>query len=95
VQEEAENMLADQQTERRAAPRRLVLKGGRIVFNNGFSTLDCRVRNLSEGGARLQVASVVGVPDRFDLVVTDTNERQPCRIAWRNGNLIGVAFEQG
>jgi hypothetical protein len=88
-------MLPNQETERRAEPRRPVLKGGRIVFNNGFSTIDCRVRNLSAGGARLQVASVVGVPDRFDLVMTDTKERRPCRIAWRNANLVGVAFEQG
>jgi hypothetical protein len=32
------------------------------VFNQKSCVIDCTARNLSEGGARLHVASVVGVP---------------------------------
>ena len=40
-------MMTEPQTDHRKAQRRHTLKGGRIVFNNGRSTFDCIVRNLS------------------------------------------------
>ena len=51
----------------RRTPRRRTLKGGRIVFNNRRSVIDCTVRNLSTGGALLSVPNVSGVPDQLDL----------------------------
>ena len=53
-------------SDKRNALRRSTLKGGKIVFNAGRSTIDCTVRNLSATGAKLQVNSVVGIPDTFD-----------------------------
>ena len=77
--------------EHRASPRRRTLKGGRIVINNGFSTFECTVRNLSETGARLKVASIIGLPDSFDLVMED-GTRHHCRIAWKSETEVGVTF---
>ena len=51
----------------RAAPRHRVLKAGSIEFNGGV--IDCTIRNVSDTGAALEVASPVGVPDSFWLVV--------------------------
>ena len=84
-------MMSDQQVDHRLASRRTTLKGGRIVFNTGRSTVDCTVRNLSAKGAKLQVASVVGIPDTFDLLL-DGGMRQPCRVAWRRLKELGVEF---
>ena len=84
-------MMTDQQADHRMVPRRTTLKGGRIVFNAGRSTVDCTVRNLSAKGAKLQVASVVGIPDTFDLLL-DGSTRQPCKVAWRRLKEIGVEF---
>ena len=83
--------MTEPQTEHRAQQRRSTLKGGKIVFNAGRSTIDCTVRNLSRDGAKLQVASVVGIPDAFDLLLPNT-ARQPCRIAWRKVKEVGVVF---
>ncbi|MDO8360795.1 MAG: PilZ domain-containing protein [Devosia sp.] len=77
--------------EHRVAQRRTTLKVGHIVFNNGRSTIDCTVRNLSAKGAKLLVASVVGIPDTFDLML-DGHTRQPCRVAWRRLKELGVSF---
>jgi len=77
--------------ERRAAPRRRVLKGARIVVNDGFSTFDCTVRNLSDLGANLRVASIVGIPDSFRLVMRD-GQTFECRAVWKRETEIGVAF---
>jgi hypothetical protein len=77
--------------EQRATPRRRTLKGARIVINDGFSTLECTVRNLSESGARLQLPSVVGIPDSFQLLMDD-GRSFACTIAWKTGTEIGVRF---
>ena len=73
----------------RTTQRRTTLKAGRIAFNGGRSTLDCTVRNLSAKGAKLQVSSVVGIPDTFDLFLAD-HSRQPCRVIWRRLKEVGA-----
>lgn len=84
-------MMTTPQTENRTVQRRPTLKGGRIVFNGGRSTIDCTVRNLSNKGAKLQVSSVVGIPDTFDLLLNNS-ARQPCRVVWRTLKELGVEF---
>ncbi len=79
-------------SERRSSQRQRTLKGGRIVFNGGRSTIECVVRNLSETGAKLKVNSILGIPDGFELLLSD-GSRQRCRLVWRSMTEIGVAFE--
>lgn len=76
----------------RAAPRQRVLKGGRIVINDGFSTFKCTVRNLSETGARLKVESIVGIPDSFQLAMDD-GRKYACTAVWKTATEIGVKFD--
>ena len=84
-------MVALPNPENRHAARRRTLKGGRIVFNGGRSTIDCTVRNLASRGAKLQVTSVVGIPDTFDLLL-EGHAREPCRVVWRSLKELGVEF---
>ena len=79
------------ETDNRENQRRKTLKGARIVFNAGRSTIDATVRNVSSKGAKLQVSSVVGIPDTFDLLL-EGNSRQPCRVVWRTLKELGVEF---
>jgi len=85
--------MTDTDGDKRNAQRRSTLKGGKIVFNAGRSTIDCTIRNLSSTGAKLLVSSVVGIPDTFDLLL-DGHSKQPCRIKWRRLKEIGVEFRQ-
>jgi hypothetical protein len=78
--------------EQRKHPRRRTLKAGRIVLNRGFSVLTCTVRNLSDGGACLEVATSVGIPDDFDLNFEADHSNRSCHVAWRSEHRIGVAF---
>jgi hypothetical protein len=73
------------------APRRRVLKAGSITFGGG--TIDCTVRNVSETGAALEIASPLYIPDRFTLVVQTDQLKRRCHIVWRKQRLIGVAFD--
>lgn len=77
--------------ERRTAPRHRVLKGARIAVGKG-GVISCTIRDMSDKGARLRVASVIGIPDRF-VLVTDDNARHSCTIIHRNEKEIGVRFD--
>lgn len=77
--------------EKRATHRHRTLKGGKIVLNNGHSTFDCTVRNLSDAGAKLIVASIVGIPRTFVLAMDD-GRRFSCESIWQKDGEIGVRF---
>jgi len=78
--------------ERRATPRQRVFKAGSIEFDG--SAVDCVVRNLSPAGAGLEVDNSRGIPHYFTLKIPTRNIREDCRVVWRVGKQIGLAFEQ-
>lgn len=84
-------MKTDISTSRRSQRRHRVLKGGRIIFYGGDSTIDCVIRDLSDTGARLRVESVIGIPDNFELSASGEHIRH-CRIRWRKAAELGVEF---
>ena len=77
--------------ERRKAQRHRTLKGGSISFNRSAG-IDCRVRNLSPAGACLEVASQLGIPDEFTLVIASDHLHQACHVIWRTATRMGVEF---
>ncbi|MEO8667441.1 MAG: dihydrodipicolinate synthase family protein [Bauldia sp.] len=80
-----------EQAEHRHSRRNRTLRAGRIIFNSGYSSLNCSVRNISEGGALLQVPGMVGIPREFELSI-DGDTARPCRVAWRKEDRMGVEF---
>lgn len=77
--------------ERRKVARHRTLKAGSIAFNRAGG-IDCRVRNLSPIGACLEVASQLGVPDDFVLMIGSEHLKQHCHVVWRADARLGVAF---
>ena len=78
--------------ERRKAQRLRALKGGTIAFNRATAGIDCRVRNMSKVGACLEVASHLGIPDEFVLVVGYDRFKHPSHVIWRSDARMGVEF---
>jgi hypothetical protein len=90
------SILLDQaQMERRQYPRQSPMKGlAYIYLDKRIPLAECEVTNVSEGGARIVWKSSEMLPARFVLLLTlDGGERRSCRVVWRNGADIGVAFE--
>lgn len=81
----------DLRLEKRLSPRRNTMIVATIVFGGGRTKLDCIIRDLSEGGARLEVASVKAVPQSFDLIVP-RHRPHHCRVRWRALKELGVQF---
>jgi hypothetical protein len=78
--------------EKRATPRHRVLKRGTLAFSGGGG-LDCTVRNISESGARLDIANPLGIPDTFMLVIETDQFMRRCRAVWSSEQRLGVAFD--
>ena len=82
-------------SDQRIAPRLKALLAAKISFNNGQSTLDCLIRNLSDTGAKLIVSAAIALPDGFDLLIPQKSLTRRVRIAWRRGEAMGVRFDEG
>ena len=83
--------MAEITEEHRRARRRRVLKAGRIQLDGG-SAISCTVNNLSTTGAAISVSEPFRVPDSFILVLEMETTKHVCRVVWRHGKRIGVAF---
>jgi hypothetical protein len=79
-------------SERRACGRPRSLKGGLLRFNRGYGTMECVVRNLSAGGARLVFGDAVAVPARFELRIGTDGAWRPALVRWRRDDQVGVSF---
>jgi hypothetical protein len=51
------------------------------------------VRNISSGGARLDVANPFCLPQSFTLVIETDQFMRRCRPVWCSDSRIGVAFD--
>ena len=78
--------------ERRGIARRVINRVAQYHSGMGALPRTCIVTDISAGGARLY--SETDMPDSFTLSVTveDTEMRRECRVVWRLGGEIGVAF---
>jgi PilZ domain len=77
--------------ERRQFPRHIAMKSGRIRFHGTVGCVDCVVRDISAGGAQLELPAVSGIPSEFRLALDGTPVRD-CFVKWRTPQRLGVAF---
>lgn len=76
--------------DRRLHFRMLADEPARILCNYR-SVLVCVIRDMSAGGACLEIDPAAAVPDRFDLI-PDGNDPRSCRVVWRFSDRMGVTF---
>jgi hypothetical protein len=81
-------------SEKRGQPRRRVLRAGKILFANNACTLDCTIRNVSDGGAMLLIGHSVTVPDQFELYEPGRFTLHEARVVRRTGDTVGLALSQ-
>jgi hypothetical protein len=76
---------------RRKSPRTETLKGAQIVCLGG-GPVYCLVRNISLGGACLEVHGQIP-QNSFELVFDRDHSRRSCRVVWRQPPRMGVQFQ--
>ncbi|AWL91049.1 PilZ domain-containing protein [Bradyrhizobium ottawaense] len=62
------------------------------MFGDGASSR-CRVLNMSEHGAAIELPSKRFVNSTFKLMLEKDRTVYSCRLIWSNDNRIGVSFE--
>ena len=77
--------------ERRQAQRLRSLKGAKIVLSD-WSTIDCVIREMSDGGARLEFHAMTDLPAEFRLLIVSTNVLVPVARVWQHGHRTGIKF---
>jgi hypothetical protein len=78
-------------TECRKYPRMRVLKSAKIVLGS-TSILDCVVRDLTNGGARVKITNAVKLPEEVAITFDAGRTCRPCRVAWRRIDETGLQF---
>lgn len=77
--------------DRRSHARAAQFGSARIPIDLSGS-VRCALRDRSEGGARLKIVGVLGIPDRFTRQFGAGHI--PARAAWRSPAAVGIAFEE-
>ena len=78
-------------SDRRRHPRVPAQIPAKIVFDC-FSAVDCVIRDLSDGGARLELQPAGLVPRIFELVADGPDGFRTCEVVWRARDRVGVSF---
>lgn len=79
-------------TEQRQSVRYRSLLGAKVSYDQRRATLECVVRNISEGGALIVVSDAVLLPPDFDLEIAQRQRSYRAHICWRSGTRVGVSF---
>lgn len=83
---------AERAENRRRNRRDRVLFRGKIALDDGFSTIDCVIRDLSPLGARVTVEDHAVIPRTLSLTVIDTGRTFRAVRRWQRGQSIGLEF---
>jgi hypothetical protein len=78
--------------ERRPLARKRVLLGGLAVFDLGRNSVDCRIRDLNQNGARIAISRRQILPNDLYLIITRDHKAYKARLIWRRGDEAGLAF---
>jgi hypothetical protein len=82
-------------SDHRLSPRQRSLLRGVVYFAGNPCAANCLVRDLSETGARIEfTAPPVAVTNNLELQIPLKAQRHHCRVVWRSGREIGVAFAE-
>ena len=68
------------------------MRRGRVVHGATGATFPCTIIDISLGGARLQLYAPELPDGDLTLIDADRGTLHDLRIAWRNGDFVGVAF---
>jgi hypothetical protein len=80
--------------EQRKSQRLRTLKSGSVTF--GFvPSIACTVRNMSSGGACLELERRTSLPNDFSLLIKPECIRRSCRLVWQSSSRAGVQFVSG
>jgi hypothetical protein len=79
--------------ERRSIGRTRIAKGASLFFNEQAGVCSCGVTDITNRGAGIRTQDLALLPLNFDLSFDNFRTSRRCRLVWRDGDFLGVAFD--
>jgi hypothetical protein len=80
--------------EQRQSPRHTVNRPAWVDAGAQGARQDCLLVDISDTGARLELAAPAAMPETFRLLLSAGGEvRRECRVVWRSATQVGVQFQ--
>lgn len=79
--------------ERRSIARTTISKNALLFFDAQRGVFSCRVQDITNSGAGLELSNVNLLPMDFELTFDKFHTVRECRVIWRHGDFVGVAFQ--
>jgi hypothetical protein len=79
--------------ERRSIGRTKIAKCALLFFSTQSSERTCFVKDVTNVGAGIRAQDLPALPLDFELSFDNFRTSRKCRLIWRDGDFIGLAFE--
>lgn len=87
--------LAIRAHERRSELRVPANAPGRVWYGRNLEFwADCRLRNLSRGGAKVEIPALYQLPSRLVLAFRGDEAIYETIVKWRQGDAVGLSFDR-
>jgi hypothetical protein len=83
----------DRAFERRSIGRTKIAKGALLFFSAQSGVRSCFVKDVTNVGAGLRAQGLPALPLDFELSFDNFRTSRKCRLIWRDGDFMGLAFE--
>jgi hypothetical protein len=83
---------SSQVAEKRKSPRKKAILRGKMVSERGAQSIDCTIRDISDTGARIDLAADQIVPAHFVLIDMRNGNAYEAEVKWRMRSQIGMSF---
>lgn len=80
-------------SDRRSITRTTISKDALLFFDAKRGVLTCRVQDVTNAGAGIELHSLNLLPPEFELSFDKFHTIRECRVIWRQGDFVGVAFQ--
>jgi hypothetical protein len=88
-----ELLVTRMEFERRYVARTTISKDARLFFDPQRGVLRCRVQDVTNSGAGIELDTLNLLPLNFELSFDNFHTVRECRVIWRQGDFVGVAFQ--
>jgi hypothetical protein len=81
--------MPDKRRWTRIKPTGPMQRAGKLLL--GDNLIDCRIIDLSAGGACIELSRACNLPKRFEFI--NGRSRMICHVAWIRGCRVGIEYE--
>lgn len=86
-------MIPGPDNDRRSIGRTRIEKGALLFFNGDAGVRACKVTDVTNLGAGIWTHDLSVLPTSFNLSFDNFRTIRTCRLIWREGDVLGLAFE--